>query len=130
MALSRRTGRSRFTLVLLVLTSVTVLTLDFRGSSVITQLRGVATTVFSPFRSATDTVFGPVGDAWNGAFSYDDVRRENERLRRELADAKAAAASGEQATNELEEQRRNNGLPVLSEIPNVSADVISSGPAT
>src|SRR3954447_6744694 len=129
MALSRRTGRSRFTLVLLVLTSVTVLTLDFRGSSVIRELRGAASTVFSPFRSATDTVFGPVGDAWNGAFSYDDVRRENEQLRRELADAKGAAASGAEATKELEEQRRNNGLPVLSEIKSVSADVIS-GPAT
>src|SRR4051794_6571829 len=129
MALSRRTGRSRFTLVLLVLTSVTVLTLDFRGSSVITQLRGAATTVFSPFRSATDTVFGPVGDAWNGAFGYDDVKRENDQLRRELADAQAAAAAGQQATKELEESRRQQGLPVISEIKSVSADVIA-GPAT
>jgi rod shape-determining protein MreC len=129
MALSRRTGRSRFTLVLLVLTSVTVLTLDFRGSSVIRELRGAATTVFSPFRSATDTVFGPVGDAWNGAFSYDQVRRENDQLRQQLADAQAAAAAGEQATKELEETRKQQGLPVISEIPNVSADVISV-PAT
>src|SRR4051812_8443097 len=113
MALSRRTSRSRFTLVLLVLTSITVLTLDFRGSSVIRELRGAANTVFSPFRSASDTVFGPVGDAWNGAFRYDDVSRENDRLRQELADAKAAAATGEQATKELDELRRNSQLPIL-----------------
>ena len=129
MALSRRTSRSRFTLVLLVLTSVTVLTLDFRGSSVIREVRGAATTVFSPFRSATDTVFGPVGDAWNGAFSYDDVKRENEQLRQELADARAAAASGEQAKTDLDKFREANDLPVLSAIPHVAADVIR-GPST
>jgi rod shape-determining protein MreC len=129
MALSRRTSRSRFTLVLLVLTSVTVLTLDFLWSSVNRELRGAAATVFSPFRSVADTVFGPVGDAWNGAFSYDDVRRENDQLRQELADARAAAAAGQQASNELDKLRVANELPILSTIPHVSADVIA-GPAT
>jgi rod shape-determining protein MreC len=129
MALSRRTSRSRFTLVLLVLTSVTVLTLDFRGSSVIRDLRGAAATVFSPFRSVTDTVFGPVGDAWNGAFHYDDVRRENDALRKQLDEAKGAAAAGQQATKELDDLLEANKLTVLASIPKVSADVIA-GPST
>jgi rod shape-determining protein MreC len=129
MALSRRTSRSRFTLVLLVLTSITVLTLDFRGSSVIREVRGAASTVFSPFRSVADTVFGPVGDAWNGAFSYDDVRRENDELRRQLDDARAAAAAGQQATKELDEIREANNLTVLATIKHVSADVIG-GPVS
>jgi hypothetical protein len=38
-ALSRRSGRSRSTLVLLVLVSITVITLDFRGGGVIASLR-------------------------------------------------------------------------------------------
>ena len=50
MALSRRTGRSRFTLILLILTSITVLTLDFRGSGFVDDVRGAAMTVFSPIR--------------------------------------------------------------------------------
>jgi rod shape-determining protein MreC len=129
MALSRRTSRSRFTLVLLVLTSITVLTLDFRGSSVIRELRGAAATVFSPFRSVADTVFGPVGNAWNGTFHYDDVRRENDVLRRQLDEARAQAAAGAQASKELDDLRRAGQLAVLSTIPNVSADVIA-GPAT
>jgi rod shape-determining protein MreC len=116
-------------LVLLVLTSITVLTLDFRGSSVIRELRGAAATVFSPFRSVADTVFGPVGDAWNGAFHYDDVRRENDELRKQLDEAKAAAASGQEATKALDDLREANQLPVLSSIKNVSADVIA-GPVT
>jgi rod shape-determining protein MreC len=129
MALSRRTSRSRFTLVLLVLTSITVLTLDFRGSSVIRELRGAAATVFSPFRSVADTVFGPVGDAWNGAFNYDDVRRENDELRKQLDQARADAAAGQQSTKELEELRKADQLAVLSSIDNVTADVIG-GPVT
>ena len=54
MALSRRStrlGRSRFTLLLLVLTSITVLTLDFRGSGVVDDLRGGAATVFGDRKS-------------------------------------------------------------------------------
>ncbi len=84
MALSSRGGRSRFTLALLILTSITVLTLDFRGSSAIRSLRSTASTVFSPVRDAAGTVFSPVGDAWNGLFHYDDVKKENDRLRAQI----------------------------------------------
>ena len=84
MALSSRGGRSRFTLALLILTSLTVLTLDFRGSSAIHSVRNAASTVFSPVRDAAGTVFSPFTSAWNGVFHYGDVKKENERLRAEL----------------------------------------------
>ena len=62
MALSRRSGRSRFTLILLVLSSVTILTLDFRGSSAVQGLRDGAA-----IRLSVDTehlyLFDERGDA-------------------------------------------------------------------
>jgi rod shape-determining protein MreC len=125
MALSRRAGRSRFTLILLVLTSVTVLTLDSRGSGVTRDLRRGASTVFSPVRDAGDTVTEPVRDIWNGIVHYDDVRSENERLRQALDQATAQAAQGANDRTELDQLRQQLGLPQLGTIPNVTGRIVS-----
>jgi rod shape-determining protein MreC len=128
-ALSRRTGRSRFTLVLLILTSITVLTLDFRGSSAITSVRDVASTVFSPVRDAASSVFSPFTNAWNGLFHYGDVEKENERLRAQIdqiqgqQDANADAAKQLQALSELDK------ISEWTALPSVTSRVIA-GPAT
>ncbi len=51
MALSRRTGgRSRLTIALLVLTSLALLTLDFRDAAVVQSVRRAAGTVLSPLQ--------------------------------------------------------------------------------
>jgi rod shape-determining protein MreC len=100
-ALSRRTGRSRFTLILLILTSVTVLTLDFRGSGAIATVRDGASAVFSPVRGGAERVFGPMGDAWNGLWHYDDVRKENEQLRAQIDQLRGQQAQQQDAQQQL-----------------------------
>ncbi len=72
MALSRRGGRTRFTLLFLVLTSITVITLDFRGSGggLIGAVRDGAADALSPVRSAAAAVLSPVRDAFAGLTSY------------------------------------------------------------
>ena len=127
MALSRRTGRSRFTLILLVLSSVTILTLDFRGASAVQSLRDGASSAFSPLRSTADRVFGPVGDAWNGVWHYDDVRKENEDLRQRVADLEGQAAANIDAARQLEDLKKLQDLDSLSQYQQVTARV-SSGP--
>jgi rod shape-determining protein MreC len=127
MALSRRTGRSRFTLVLLVLTSITFLTLDFRGSSAVQTARDAAATVFSPLRGAADTVFSPVGDAWNGAWHYDEVNSENEALRARVAELEGQAATNVDAAKQLAELAKLEQLGVVADIPHVTA-AVTSGP--
>lgn len=127
MALSRRTGRSRFTLVLLVLSSVTILTLDFRGSNTVQSLRDGASSAFSPLRSTADKVFSPVGDAWNGAWHYDDVRQENEDLRQRVAELEGQAATNTDAARQLEDLKKLQDLDSLSQYQQVTARV-SSGP--
>ena len=102
MALSRRTGRSRFTLVLLILTSVTILTLDFRGSGAVESLRDGASAVFSPVRGGAERVLSPMGDAWNGIWHYDDVRKENEQLRAQLDAVRGQQAQYQDAQKQVE----------------------------
>ena len=129
MALSRRSGRSRFTLALLILTSVTVLTLDFRGSSAIHSVRNSASSAFSPVRDAAGRVFSPVSNAWKGLFHYGDVTKENERLRAQLEDAQGQAAQGADAKKQLEELSSVEGIVQFTQLPSVTSEVIS-GPLT
>jgi rod shape-determining protein MreC len=126
MALSRRSprsGRSRFTLLLLVLTSATVLTLDFRGSGVVDDLRGGAATVFGPVRDAAAWVGSPVADAWNGVFGYGDLEAENERLRQRIDELEGDRAEAEEALRQLDEIGDLERLERFTDLPSVLARV-------
>ncbi len=130
MALSRRAGRSRFTLAILVLTSITVLTLDFRGG--MGGLRDVAATVFSPVRSAADAVFDPVGNAWDGVFGYGELEEENEALQAridELEGDELREENYEERIEEITELLAAADLDFVGDIPTVTARVVGSSPS-
>ena len=129
MALSRRTGRSRLTLVLLVLTSITALTLDYRDSSVVSTLRDGAAKVFNPVRNGADHVVGPIGDAWNGLWHYSDVRKENERLREQLDAARGQAAQNQDAAQQLKALSELDQIQQWTALPGVDARIVA-GPLT
>ena len=127
MALSRRStrlGRSRFTLLLLVLTSITVLTLDFRGSGVVDDLRGAASTVFSPLADGASSVTEPFTDAWNGAFGYGDLERENERLREQIAEMEGDAAAAADANRQFAELSELEGITQYTSLESVTSRVV------
>ena len=126
MAISRRSGRSRFTLLLLVLTSVTVITLDFRGDSsgVVDTAREAALDVFAPVQSATETVTTPLTNVWSGIFGYDELEDENARLRAELDEVAGREIEGESAVRQNEELRRLLELDYAGDIPRVPARVV------
>ena len=130
MALSRRSsrsGRSRFTLLLLVLTSVTVLTLDFRGSGVVDDLRGGAATAFGPVREAGSWVGRPFADAWNGIFGYDELRSENEDLRARIDELEGERAQAEDVLRQMEEIEELDDLARWTSLPSVVARVTGGG---
>lgn len=127
MALSRRRGRSRFTLALLVLTSVTILTLNFRSSGPVRSLREGASAVFSPLRSGADKVFSPARNTWNGVWHYDDVRKENDQLRQQVQDLQGRLADNADAAQQLQSLNELNGIQQWTSLSTVTARV-SSGP--
>ncbi|MBI2711183.1 MAG: rod shape-determining protein MreC [Actinobacteria bacterium] len=129
MAPPRRSRRSRFTLLLLVLASLTVLTLDYRDTAPVRGLRSVAATVFSPVRSLADTVGGPVGNVWNGITRYDGVRAENRRLRQRIDQLQGDRIRSEVDARELRQLRRQADIPFVGDLPKVVAQVVS-GPVT
>jgi len=128
-ALSRRTGRSRFTLFLLVLASITVLTLDFRESAPVSGLRSGADSVFSPVRSFADSISEPFANAWGGIAEYDDLTDENERLRRRIDVLEGRQIGDEVARRQNTELKRQLGIRLTTDIPTTAARVVS-GPLT
>ncbi len=128
MAVSRRTSRSRFTLILLVLTSITVLTLDFRGdgAGLVESIRGVALDVVAPVQSAARWATGPIGDAVGAVTRYGDLEAENEQLRLELEEARANALRAEDAVRENRQLRELVDLTFAGDIPSVTARVIGA----
>lgn len=129
MAPSRRAGRSRITLALLVLTSLAALTLDFRDSSIVSGARGAASTVFSPFRGAAETVTRPFSNAWNGVTDYDELEAENDRLRAELDERAGDEVLGQEAIAQLEALLEQLDIEWVADIPTATARVIA-GPAS
>lgn len=128
MAVSRRSGRSRFTLLLLVLTSITVITLDFRGdgSGVIASLREGARDAFAPIRSATDTVTDPVSDFFGGITNYGSLEAENARLRDRIDELERTGIEAADAQREREELLALLDLRFARDVPQVSARVVSA----
>lgn len=129
MAISRRTGRSRFTLVILVLTSVTLITLDFRGDGggVFDRVRSGALEVLGPMGDVAAAVVSPVGDVFGALVNYSDLEAENDRLRDQLAEARGAALRAADTERELEELGDLLDLDFAADIPSVAARVVSTG---
>jgi rod shape-determining protein MreC len=128
MALSRRGGRSRFTLVFLVLTSITVITLDFRGdgAGVIGSVRDGAADALAPVRSAAASVLSPVGDALAGITGYGALEDDNAELRARIAELEGTALRNEGAERELAEALALLELDFTGNLPRVDARVVST----
>lgn len=131
MAVYRRSRRHRFLLVLLALTSITVITLDFRGESggFLDGVRNGARDAFAPVQSAADSVFNPVGDFFGGLTRYGSLKAENDRLRSDLAQARSESLRQAGAERERQKLLALQNLEFAQDIPSVSARVVSKGPS-
>ena len=125
MSTSRRSGRSRFTLVLLVLTSITLLTLDFRGFGPLQTARSSVLGAFSPVGDFFGGVFDPVGEAWQGAFDQRDLEKENQELRAQIDELEGQITGGEVAKEANRQLLEQADIEYLGAIETVQARVVA-----
>ena len=76
-------GRRR-AILLLVLTSLLLITIDLRGNALIDAARDGFDRAMRPFESAAEVVARPVRNAWRGITEYDDLEAENDRLEAQI----------------------------------------------
>jgi rod shape-determining protein MreC len=126
-ALPRRGGRARYRLALLVLTAVTLLTLDFRGFGPLETAQTSLRDVLAPMRSAVMTVVRPVGDAAHGIFDYGHLEHENAQLRARVEDLMGKQLQGEVDSQTLRQLQQQLSIPYIGDVQRVVAR-LTAGP--
>jgi rod shape-determining protein MreC len=116
-------GRRRV-IVLLILTSILLITLDQRGNAVIDRGRSAFSLVLEPFDVAARTISRPVINAWHGVTNYDELERENEALRAQIENQRGAEVQARAAILEYQELQQLNRLLGTSSYPVVTVQVI------
>jgi rod shape-determining protein MreC len=129
-AVYRRTSRRRSVLILLILTSITLITVDARGNNggVTRTVRDSARDAMAPVQEAVDDILSPVADWFDGVTESADLKQENRVLRDQLAEARGEAARSRGARREIRELRRLAELPYAPDLPGVTAQVIAGSP--
>jgi rod shape-determining protein MreC len=120
----RQSRRRRITLFLVVITSLALISLDKSGAGVIGTARSAAQDVVAPLQNLADDAINPVRDFFDGLGRGNELEAENQKLRRQLAAAQAAAQQGEAATRQLQELNSLYDLPQVSDYDGVVASVV------
>lgn len=124
----RPTRRQRFALVLLLILAAVLITADYQGNA-FRGLRSGAETVFGPVQRGLSAIFTPIGRFLGGIphlatnrSDVDALRRENDELRRQLAEQGLDAGRADELTN----LKLLAGLGGYRVVP---ATVVSLGPS-
>jgi rod shape-determining protein MreC len=127
MDISRHDRRRRFTLVLLIITSLALVSLDERGSAIIDSARTAAQDVVSPLQDAADSVINPVSDWLDGLGRANELQDQNEKLRRQLDAAHAEIAAAKASLAQLAQLQNVLDIPNIADGDAITAEVIDSG---
>ena len=124
MALNQRIGRSRHRLILLVLTAITLLTLDLRSFGPIGSAQRSVRDVLHPVTEIAGAVVSPFSDAWNAVFNYDDLESKNADLQRRIDELVGSSLEVEAERAAFERLLDTTGIEYLPDIPRVTAAVV------
>jgi len=130
-ARTRRPRRPRLTIGLLILASITIITLDYRGDAhgSISSLKSAASDAFSPVQRGVDDVTHPIGSFLAGAVNGGQLEEENAKLRQEVGQLQRQALAGGATQNALQALGRLDHLSWTGTIPTVAAKVIAMNPS-
>jgi rod shape-determining protein MreC len=134
---TRRARRPRLTIGLLILASITIITLDYRGDArgAVSGLKRAAHDAFAPVQDAVGAVVHPIGSFLAGATHAGAIEQQNAKLRAEVgrlqreALAHRADAATLRSLEALEHLPWAAGVSALSTVPDVAAEVVALNPS-
>lgn len=131
MALPKQRGRSRFTIVLLLLTCLTLITLDARlnRNGVVSKARGYLRDNLAPAQGAATGTVQSVANVLDGIFRGNSLKAENSRLRAENERLRGQQAQYSEIDRVNKELQAMTQLTFAQDIPKVAARVVNSAPA-
>jgi rod shape-determining protein MreC len=121
-------GRRR-TIIILLLTSILLITLDLRGNAIFNAARSGFSYALRPFEIAGEVITTPVARVWSGITEVDDLKAEIERLQRLVDEQRNAQVAGINAMIENRDLRAQLNLKSLAAYDRVSGEIIGSSPS-
>lgn len=128
MVVYRRDTRGRSLLLMLVVTSLVLVTLDSGNNGIVNTLRAQAHNVISPVQSLVDDAFNPLRDLTDGITKYSSVRDENARLKREIADLRGQQLRTRGVGSEVGQLEKLLDLPTVQGVTGIAARVTGGAP--
>ena len=123
----RNGGRARLLLVILMVTSLFLITLDLRGVKVIDGFKQSSQTVMSPFQRAGSAVLRPVKNFFSDVTHLGRTRNQIEKLEAENANLKQRLINRKNADAQLKQLKSILDLAGTAGYKIVNAKVISNG---
>jgi rod shape-determining protein MreC len=123
----RNGGRARLLLVILIVTSLFLITLDLRGVKVINGFKQGSQTIMSPFQRAGNVVLSPVKNFFSDVTHLGRTQKQIEKLEAENANLKQKLINRKVADAQLKQLKNILDLAGTAGYKIVNAKVISHG---
>jgi rod shape-determining protein MreC len=116
-------------MIILLLSSVLLITLDLLGNAVFNAARTGFSYALRPFEIAGDVVTQPIERMWDGITRVDDLEAENRLLQQQVDAQRSGQIAAENALIENRELRAALNLESLTSYDKVTAGIIGSSPS-
>ncbi len=123
-------GRSRLLLIILIVTSLFLITLDLRGVKILDGVRSGTQNVLSPFQKAGSTVVSPFRDFLGDVTHLGRTRNEIEKLKADNARLRSKLLERKSADAQLSQLKSVLDLAGRASYKVLAARVISHGSST
>jgi rod shape-determining protein MreC len=120
-------NRSRLLLVLLLVSSLFLITLDLRGVNLASSIRSGIATAFSPLESIASKIFSPVGNFTSDLKNFNQSKKKIEQLTKENDLLKSTQILDEDTVGQLSQLRNVLDLAGRGGYKVVAAKVINRG---
>ena len=120
-------NRSRLLLVLLLVSSLFLITLDLRGVNLASSIRSGIATAFSPLESVASKIFSPIGNFTSDLKNFGQSKKKIEQLTKENDLLKSTQILDEDMVGQLSQLRNVLDLAGRGGYKVVAAKVINRG---
>ena len=114
-------------MILLVLTAITLLSLDLSSFGPLGTAQRLVRDLLHPITEVAGAVVSPFSDAWNAVFDYDDLEAQNRLLTERIQQLEGNELAVEAERAEFDRLRAATGVDVRPDLGRVTASVVRGG---
>ncbi len=114
-------------MILLVLTAITLLSLDLSSFGPLGTAQRLVRDLLHPITEVAGAIVSPFSDAWNAVFDYDDLEAQNRLLTERIQQLEGNEMAVEAERAEFDRLRAATGVDVRPDLGRVTASVVRGG---